>query len=622
MKFKQLPKKMWMALAVFLCSVVSTQAANITYSLTTHVDGRLMTEIASVSEGASLESNMPQALWRAYTTYKYYSDAELTKEITEAPAEDATVYVDYVFDPPFIMSQEGSDPIWNYLRSYNAGGTDNYIVYYKQEAENNWGTYKQTIMGWKSTNGSTPPVGRNNPLTKAGHDQWAFYGDAYDFQIRLNDPEIANNYMIWRSTSRAETPMGLGAKPEVGWQLYTNTATNNKLSSGTVAMGPYNATNYLASLENLSSDIETDGLDTSRQFFDSHNQLVHKTGTSSSGSYQRNLWWYAFFASPVSSSPSTTDIWHVTYKIQKTDGSWYPDVVVQKSSSNLKPSFPPAGFTMAEDCTYDYFYLDADFTEKCAEDYSMPKTENTVLYIKEVAVITIDRELTKDRWITLVLPYDVDDVNNIDGIKGEALEYYQVKVGGKANSSEVTLNFRTVTEMKANKPYLFRAVEFPDGANYGTLKVYEGPESGKPVETDLIAVNYDDNQVNVKMVGTYEGKTLDVAPKTESAGYEYIYFYFGYDSSAETPYNFYVVDNGTVKINPYLCYFEITSLDDANSNVSPILSMSFNDATGINQVKTVAEDNADKVYNLNGQRVSGNLSKGVYIVNGKKYLVK
>ena len=334
---------MKLMVTVLLFGVASfAKAATVTYSLTTKVDGRTITATANLNAGDNLNDKMPQTLWRAYTTYKYYSDADLTQEITEAPADGGTVYVDYEFDPPFILSEEGKDPVYHYLRTYNSTSQtsipNNYLVIYDQEAENEWGTYKETILSWKSVNGATPKAGRNYPIAKAGHDQWAFYGDGYDFQVRLNDSSIANNYLIWRSTTRNETPMGLGAKPEVGWQLYVNTAENRYLT-GTMAMGPYNSTNYLASLENVNSCVWTDKLDTSDQYFDEHNQLVYKpAGTSGTTMNKNNLWWYAFFATPVTDPANSNDIWHVTYKILGADGTWYDDIVLQKRANNLTPT--------------------------------------------------------------------------------------------------------------------------------------------------------------------------------------------------------------------------------------------------------------------------------------------
>ena len=124
-------KKIWMLMAILFLGVVSAQAATITYSLTTKVDGRTITGTANLSEGASLLDNMPQDLWRGYTTYKYYSDEAKTVEITTAPSENATVYVDYEFDPPFLMSDD-SKTVWNYMRNYVEGGsTQRYLFYYQ-----------------------------------------------------------------------------------------------------------------------------------------------------------------------------------------------------------------------------------------------------------------------------------------------------------------------------------------------------------------------------------------------------------------------------------------------------------------------------------------------------------
>ena len=143
-KLDLLLKRMWTVLAVLFCTVVSAHAAAITYQLTTHVDGRTITASANLNAGDNLNDKMPQTLWRAYTTYKYYSDADLTQEITEAPASGGTVYVDYEFDPPFILSEEGKDPVYHYLRTYNSTSQtsipNNYLVIYDQEAENEWGT--------------------------------------------------------------------------------------------------------------------------------------------------------------------------------------------------------------------------------------------------------------------------------------------------------------------------------------------------------------------------------------------------------------------------------------------------------------------------------------------------
>jgi len=589
---------------------VTASAVNVTYSLTTHVDGRTITGTANVAAGGDLLNAMPQALWRAYCTYTFTNNAG--EQITTAPANGGTVYVDYVFDPPFILSEEGKDPVYNYLRTYNYSGSNNYLVIYDQAAENEWGNYKQTILSWRSVSGATPKAGKNYPIAKAGHDQWAFYGDAYDFQIRLNDASIDNNYLIWRSTTRNETPMGLGAKPEVGWQLYVNTAENDKMS-GTMAMGPYGATNYLASLENVNSCVWTDKLTTSEQYFDSHNQLVYKPGgTSQTTMNKNNLWWYAFFATPATSPANSTDIWHVTYKIQKADGSWYNDIVVQKNSSNLTPSFPPAGFTRNPDFEYDYFYLDANFKEKCADNYTMPAEGNTILYIKEIE----EAKYISTPWMTLVLPYSIDDLTAFFGEDAVQVQEY-TSVAGElteaASESYFTchLNFTATDKIEAYMPYLFRAVH----ARQSDLdRMY-----------DILGIEAINEPIEVKLYDNTHAPEIGVSMKGNLAanGYEMpgdgLNFYFGssQDATGAYAYNFY---RRAATIPQFRCYFFVT--DERTGGANPIKVRFGSDS--LNGISTVAADtnvNAP-IYSLDGRKVDAsslsNLQKGIYIVNGRK----
>ena len=591
---------------------VAASAVNVTYSLTTHVDGRTITGTANVAAGGDLLNAMPQALWRAYCTYTFTNNAG--EQITTAPANGGTVYVDYVFDPPFILSEEGKDPVYNYLRTYNYSGSNNYLVIYDQAAENEWGNYKQTILSWRSVSGATPKAGKNYPIAKAGHDQWAFYGDAYDFQIRLNDASIDNNYLIWRSTTRNETPMGLGAKPEVGWQLYVNTAENDKMS-GTMAMGPYGVTNYLASLENVNSCVWTDKLTTSEQYFDSHNQLVYKPGgTSQTTMNKNNLWWYAFFATPATSPANSTDIWHVTYKIQKADGSWYNDIVVQKNSNSLTPSFPPAGFNPNPDYEYDYFYKDAEFTEKYPDGYVMPDGENTIIYIKEKEVEVV--EYVSTPWMTLVLPYSIDDLTAFFGEDAVQVQEY-TSVAGElteaASESYFTchLNFTATDKIEAYMPYLFRAVH----ARQSDLdRMY-----------DILGIEAINEPIEVKLYDNTHAPEIGVSMKGNLAanGYEMpgdgLNFYFGssQDATGAYAYNFY---RRAATIPQFRCYFFVT--DERTGGANPIKVRFGSDS--LNGISTVAADtnvNAP-IYSLDGRKVDAsslsNLQKGIYIVNGRK----
>ena len=502
MKIRPLLKRVWMAMVIMLCSVVYAQAANITYSLTTHVDGRTITESKALQEGAALETNMPQKFWRAFCTYTFYADEDMTEEITEAPAEDATVYVDYVFNPPFVLSDDNST-VYYELNGVKANG-DDYCVYVDGNSV------------------KADKAGDYTKLDDPATGEWAYYGDAYSLNLKN---KAAEKYL-----HDANTPIVSDALVP-GWQLHLTDVQDHYA--------------FVLPEENdaLSKNSKT-------------------LGFSNMGGGT-----------------------HITTVGGDLHSGWTDQGVLTGQKDNW-----------------------GVFTSVLAEEIE-PE-------------IVIERTLTKDRWITLVLPYNVQDVNNIGGIKGEALEYNDLDVEWVGDYvCNATLHFTTADKMWAGYPYLFRAVEFPDGGESGRLTVYSGPRSEAPTDNDIVTRTIVTNGVSVLMKGTFDGFTLDVANYEEPWGYDYIYFYFGYDPQAQVPYNFYVVDNGTVRINPSLCYFKIE--DELMQPWAKGVNLFFDqETTGINNVKNVVEKSDNKVYNLNGQQVSGNLNKGIYIVNGKKVLVK
>ena len=142
--------------------------------------------------------------------------------------------------------------------------------------------------------------------------------------------------------------------------------------------------------------------------------------------------------------------------------------------------------------------------------------------------------------------------------------------------------------------------------------------NGTPLTVSHVDPNEPD--ATVTMYGTYEDFELVPCEPQEPKGYKYIYFYFG--NPAEGEYNFYTVEN-PVTIKPTICYFDIKATKNANPTIGGFgAKFSFFEGTNaINNIEGV-KTGADKVYNLNGQQVQGNLQKGIYIVNGKKVLVK
>ena len=348
------------------CGIAASAQATVTYSLTTHVDGRTLTAEASAPAGSELIDQMPQTLWRGFCDYKFYADAELTQEITTAPEEDATVYVDYTFDPPFQVSTD-DNVVWNYFKGFTSSATrpsDDRYVYYSQ--------YHQSIYNQEN-------LSTGSMTLKAKTDaQWAFEGDAYSMSIRYNDVNnlTANDYLIPGNT-RSGSVVKLGAKQALGWQVHYNTASGRVLGSGFASfVRPDNK--HLLTIEDVGSEAFTRQASDDNLLFDAHNRVV-----ADNSYYASDLFWSAFIATPVSDGNTSVDIWHVTYKIimpyqnyeQRGD-----DIVETKPQGTtmmpeLKEQYRLPGYT------YSY-YMDAELTEEWTEE--MPADCNSVVYVKEM----------------------------------------------------------------------------------------------------------------------------------------------------------------------------------------------------------------------------------------------
>ena len=599
-------------------------AAAITYSLKTHVDGRTITGNANLNEGATLESGMPRALWRAYTTYKYYSDAALTQEITVAPATDATVYVDYVFEPPFFESSEGVE-YYYYFNAY-IGSTRYYLCY-----------DLGAVTGESMFNDY-----RKNAL-------WALYGDGYCLNLKAKE---TGQWLTYSSTA----PVMADAPMTTGWQLYESSFTNNKKVYGTVVLGTTNNDNQILHYNNNATAPSSPGWPSGKHAmgrfvlenitntgwsaigWDNHHKL-HNTSSSYNTLMLSNS---SFFFTRGTSQ----NIYSTMWRILKADGTWNPDIVVQKGTTQTLIGMPTGQnkYTEKDNCNYDRYYQDAEFTQKYADDYMIPVTGNTIIYIQET--YKNGEPFVTDHWITLVLSYNVNNLANewgyaADGVTPavRVLEYTALTTN--AANTKYALTFTETDKIEPHKPYLFKADEVLEGKylnlakypNWGDytqeeLDTYVGNEKKKVTRKDEA-----NNSPYVTMIGTYYDKELTVLSEHPNL----LYFYFGYDKRYDSasdgyvgaeaaegkyPYNFYRVTQKPVTMKKHRCYFMI---EGAPAGAKLMLMDNFGEViTGIDGVE--ASDlvrTTNRIYNLNGQMVGNDLQglpSGIYIVNGKKVM--
>ena len=222
--------------------------------------------------------------------------------------------------------------------------------------------------------------------------------------------------------------------------------------------------------------------------------------------------------------------------------------------------------------------------------------------------ISYTRTLTKNKYTTFCMPYDVNlsDYTEYFSQVYVPMEMAFVKSGGKLM---VMFKSISLTEtIRAGQPFIALA------SKSGTVAIKNGSKVtiaslDEPMPTNLEVYNYGGNllsrntDVDVQITGNYSIVTdLDDANN----------FTFSVNGQMV----------GATTVSPYRFY--ITKNDERSSAKITDILLSFDgeEATGIDDIINEQKGN-DKFYNLNGQRINkSNAQKGVYIINGKKVVVK
>lgn len=212
----------------------------------------------------------------------------------------------------------------------------------------------------------------------------------------------------------------------------------------------------------------------------------------------------------------------------------------------------------------------------------------------KVADVTLNRTLTT-HWNSIVLPFAVSK-KQIAAQFGEGTVVAAYK-DATIDETSTTLNFEVVEEMQANVPYLIKP------AQAGNTYTFKGVAI-KPAD------NLEAGEGEIKFVGNYEnGKQLAEG-----------------DYFIDANRNLFYSANGTETMKAFRAIFVSTAAAPAKTMFFSIRGNS-GETTGIEDVKTLAGKTFD-VYSIDGMLVRKNatnlngLAKGVYVVNGKKYIAK
>ena len=194
---------------------------------------------------------------------------------------------------------------------------------------------------------------------------------------------------------------------------------------------------------------------------------------------------------------------------------------------------------------------------------------------------TVTKSMTANVWNTFVVPFDmaipsgwtVKEPTNFDGS---------------------TLFFGDASSIEAGKPYIVKPTE----------AVTSFSATGVTLKKDLEPTTVGEG-TTVTMTGTYSKiDAIDYSTQTS--------YVIGIKDGVSSLYKV----NSTVSLKPFRAYFTIPGVSSAR------IAIGFDDeTTGIKNLTPALSEGEGAVYDLQGRRVA-QPTKGLYIVNGKKVVVK
>ena len=232
---------------------------------------------------------------------------------------------------------------------------------------------------------------------------------------------------------------------------------------------------------------------------------------------------------------------------------------------------------------------------------------------KDLTPVTYNRKFTSDSWSSICLPFSMSS-KQVSEVFGEGTSMVILK--NIHDNGKLELIWHINQDIIAGYPYFILPKKTING--FSNINVHF--ESASP----LFAVSSDGN--------TYEPNgNYDYKPN-------FPYVFEGNFVTTTLPAGSYVMSNNgvltklknDVDAKPFRAYVRCLNAAQAK----PLIAMDINDLEGeTTSIEEILQDNgiileSSDVYGVNGLKVRSNthslegLSKGVYVVNGKKYVVK
>ena len=230
------------------------------------------------------------------------------------------------------------------------------------------------------------------------------------------------------------------------------------------------------------------------------------------------------------------------------------------------------------------------------------------------------RTFNGNKWNSLVLPVSLTEEQFHEAF-GSGAQLSEIDCVKNEGNNRI-INFKTVQEsdgtyLKENTPYIIYIKE-AETEKHPADEQYESIEDGV-VQGPIYIVN---SGVNYQMENDKDTK-IEVKSET-TRGLSYLGSYV-HDQSL--PIDCYIFSNGNLfhtskeyPMKAYRCWIEYQTDDD-----TPLAKFSVNNtATGIDCITDNIENADSHIYNISGQKIENtdNLPEGIYIINGKKLIIK
>ena len=235
-----------------------------------------------------------------------------------------------------------------------------------------------------------------------------------------------------------------------------------------------------------------------------------------------------------------------------------------------------------------------------------------------------------DKWYSMCLPFDMTKIQleSAYGSEVEVVEFSNAYTKNEGTIKYLHLEFKTpVTETKAHHPYMIHP-SLHAGTQKGVKTTIVGIKKKEEKESNLETVVKTVNGINYKFIGNYTKNKVMPAP-----------CYFYYNGAGATNGTFASGFYKRTKVGGKWGQYSAIVIPSREDGVHAKAYTVFYDA-GHNQPTGIANINAgshtqsndksfgNRVMNLNGQTVRqgsdalSGLPAGIYIVNGKKYVVR